>query len=32
MSRGRVVVKGDEFTGAAGHGTFLSRDLCQYLL
>jgi dihydropyrimidinase len=31
MSRGRVVVKGGEFTGAAGHGAFLSRDLCQYL-
>jgi dihydropyrimidinase len=32
LSRGRVVVDGGEFHGAAGHGQFLSRDLSQYLL
>ena len=31
ISRGRVVVGGGEFTGSAGHGSFLSRDLNQYL-
>jgi dihydropyrimidinase len=31
MSRGRVVAAGGEFTGAPGHGSFLRRDLCQYL-
>ena len=31
ISRGRVVVGGGEFTGPAGHGRFLSRDLNQYL-
>ncbi|ONI79464.1 dihydropyrimidinase [Actinosynnema sp. ALI-1.44] len=31
LSRGRVVVEGDAFHGSAGHGQFLSRDLCQYL-
>jgi dihydropyrimidinase len=31
MSRGRVVVNNGQFTGAAGHGAFLRRDLCQYL-
>jgi dihydropyrimidinase len=31
LSRGRVVVAGDEFHGSAGHGRFLSRDLSQYL-
>jgi dihydropyrimidinase len=32
MSRGRVIVDGGTFTGSAGHGTFLSRDLNQYLV
>jgi dihydropyrimidinase len=32
MSRGRVIVDRGTFTGAAGHGTFLSRDLNQYLV
>ncbi|HWG02705.1 MAG TPA: dihydropyrimidinase [Trebonia sp.] len=32
MSRGRVIVRGGEFSGAAGHGAFLRRDLCEYLL
>ena len=32
MSRGRVVVRNGQFSGAAGHGTFLPRGLCQYLL
>ena len=31
MSRGRVVVDGGEFRGAASHGRFLRRDRCQYL-
>ncbi|ALG08061.1 dihydropyrimidinase [Kibdelosporangium phytohabitans] len=31
LSRGRVVVAGNAFHGSAGHGQFLSRDLCQYL-
>ncbi|MET0133531.1 MAG: dihydropyrimidinase [Kibdelosporangium sp.] len=31
LSRGRVVVEGNAFHGAAGQGQFLSRDLCQYL-
>jgi dihydropyrimidinase len=32
MSRGRVLVSDGEFSGAAGHGSFVRRDLCQYLL
>ena len=32
ISRGRVVVADGEFRGAAGQGTFLPRDLNQYLL
>ena len=32
MSRGRVIVDGGAFTGSAGYGTFLSRDLNQYLI
>jgi dihydropyrimidinase len=32
MSRGQVVVKDGEFSGPAGHGTFLSRGLNQYLV
>lgn len=31
LSRGRVIVADNAFHGAAGHGRFLSRDLCQYL-
>ncbi|MBP2330814.1 dihydropyrimidinase [Kibdelosporangium banguiense] len=31
LSRGRIVVEGNAFHGATGHGQFLSRDLCQYL-
>ncbi|MGO8883790.1 MAG: dihydropyrimidinase [Streptosporangiaceae bacterium] len=31
LSRGRVVIDGGEYHGAAGHGRFLSRELCQYL-
>lgn len=31
LSRGRVVVEGNAFHGSAGHGRFLSRELCQYL-
>ncbi|RZQ60373.1 dihydropyrimidinase [Amycolatopsis suaedae] len=31
LSRGRVVVSPDGFSGSTGHGKFLSRDLCQYL-
>ena len=31
LSRGQVVVEGGAFHGSAGHGMFLSRDLCQYL-
>jgi dihydropyrimidinase len=31
LSRGQVVVAGNAFHGSAGHGQFLSRDLCQYL-
>ena len=32
ISRGRIVVTGGEFRGSGGHGSFLARDLCQYLL
>jgi dihydropyrimidinase len=32
ISRGRVVATGGEFRGSPGHGSFLARDLCQYLL
>jgi dihydropyrimidinase len=31
ISRGRVVVADGEFRGSAGHGSFLPRDLNQYL-
>ncbi|WP_431928719.1 dihydropyrimidinase [Amycolatopsis tucumanensis] len=31
LSRGRVIVSPSGFSGSAGHGKFLSRDLCQYL-
>jgi dihydropyrimidinase len=32
LSRGRVVIDDGEYRGAAGHGRFLKRDTCQYLL
>jgi len=32
ISRGQVVVSGGEFRGPAGHGSFLSRGLNQYLV
>jgi dihydropyrimidinase len=32
ISRGRVLVADGEFRGAAGHGEFLPRGLCEYLL
>jgi dihydropyrimidinase len=32
LSRGRVIVENDAFTGAVGHGKFLRRGLSQYLL
>jgi dihydropyrimidinase len=32
ISRGQVVVADGEFQGAAGHGSFLPRDLNQYLV
>src|SRR5665213_2329570 len=32
LSRGRVVVENDTFTGAVGHGKFLRRGLSQYLV
>ena len=31
LSRGRLVIDGDSYTGAAGHGQFLRRDTCGYL-
>jgi dihydropyrimidinase len=31
LSRGRVVVSPDGFTGSTSHGKFLSRSLNQYL-
>jgi dihydropyrimidinase len=31
LSRGRVIISGGEYRGAAGHGRFLSRETCQYL-
>ena len=32
LSRGRVIVENDTFTGSVGHGRFLKRGLSQYLL
>ena len=32
ISRGQVVVADGEFRGAPGHGSYLSRDLNQYLV
>jgi dihydropyrimidinase len=31
LSRGTVVIEGDEYVGRKGHGQFLKRGLCQYL-
>jgi dihydropyrimidinase len=31
LSRGRVLIEAGEYHGAAGHGRFLARQLCQYL-
>ncbi|HEY0636434.1 MAG TPA: dihydropyrimidinase [Pseudonocardiaceae bacterium] len=31
LSRGRVLISGDRYHGSAGHGRFISRELCQYL-
>jgi dihydropyrimidinase len=31
LSRGQVVIDAGEYRGAAGHGRFLKRELCQYL-
>jgi dihydropyrimidinase len=31
LSRGRVLISGGQYHGAAGHGRFLDRELCQYL-
>jgi dihydropyrimidinase len=32
VSRGRVVVEGNEYVGAKGHGQYLKRGLSQYLV
>ncbi|MFL1379663.1 MULTISPECIES: dihydropyrimidinase [unclassified Nocardiopsis] len=32
LSRGRVVVDAGEYLGAAGHGRYLTRGTCQYLI
>ena len=32
LSRGRIVIDDGEYRGAAGHGRFLKRDTCQYLV
>jgi dihydropyrimidinase len=32
LSRGRVIIENNTFTGAVGHGAFLKRGLSQYLL
>jgi dihydropyrimidinase len=32
LSRGQVVIDGGEFHGAPGHGRFLEREFCQYLI
>jgi len=31
LSRRRLIIDGDSYTGAAGHGRFLRRDTCGYL-
>jgi dihydropyrimidinase len=32
LSRGKVIVDGDEYLGAKGDGRFLKRGLSQYLI
>ena len=32
LSRGTVVIEGDEYVGRKGHGQFLKRGLSQYLI
>jgi dihydropyrimidinase len=32
LSRGRVIVEDNAFTGSVGHGKFLRRGLSQYLM
>jgi dihydropyrimidinase len=32
MSRGRVLIEGDEYLGKSGHGRYLVRDTNQYLI
>ena len=32
LSRGRVIVEDDTFTGAKGHGQYVKRGLSQYLV
>ena len=31
LLRGKVIVDGASYTGTVGDGSFLKRDLCQYL-
>ena len=31
LSRGKVIVDADTYTGAAGHGRFVPRQVCQHL-
>ena len=32
MSRGRVIIENDSYTGSTGHGQYLRRGLSQYLI
>ena len=32
LSRGKVVIEGDEYVGTKGHGRFVARELSQYLV
>ena len=32
MSRGRVIVENDSYTGSPGDGQYLRRGLCDYLV
>ena len=32
MSRGRVIVENDTYTGSPGDGQYLRRGLCDYLV
>jgi dihydropyrimidinase len=32
LSRGRVIIENNTFTGTVGHGKFLRRGLSQYLI